>query len=79
MAKTVNTNYRIDLELVDSEDLVKMQTKLNQWITAGVLLKFDVQPIGSKMLFKVARLKDKPQEKAIAAPKSEAKEEDTPF
>lgn len=77
--KVVNSNYRIDLELVDAEDLVKMQTKLNQWITAGVLLKFDVQPIGNKMLFRVARLKDKPVEKAIAAPKADSKEEDCPF
>ena len=57
----VAQNIRIDLEKVDSnnsQDLMKMQTKLNQWITAGTLVKFDkdVLPDG-KVLFTICRLK----------------------
>ena len=57
----VAQNIRIDLEKIDSnnsQDLIKMQTKLNQWITAGTLVKFDkdVLPDG-KILFTICRLK----------------------
>jgi hypothetical protein len=61
MMNAVAQNIRIDLEKVDSnnsQDLMKMQTKLNQWITAGTLVKFDkdVLPDG-KILFTICRLK----------------------
>lgn len=57
----VANNVRIDLEKVDSKDskeLTKMQTKLNQWITAGTLVKFDkdILPDGF-ILFTICRLK----------------------
>ena len=57
----VAQNIRIDLEKIDSnnsQDLIKMQTKLNQWITAGTLVKFDkdILPDG-KILFTICRLK----------------------
>ena len=57
----VAQNVRIDLEKIDSnnsQDLIKMQTKLNQWITAGTLVKFDkdILPDG-KILFTICRLK----------------------
>jgi hypothetical protein len=54
----VNAKYRIDLELVGADDLVKMQTKLNQWITNQTLVKFDVSAVGDKMLFRVVRLRE---------------------
>lgn len=54
----VSAKYRIDLELVDAKDLVKMQTKLNQWITAQTLVKFETQPVGDKILFKVVRMRE---------------------
>ena len=61
MMNAVAQNIRIDLEKVDSNNsqaLMKMQTKLNQWITAGTLVKFDkdVLPDG-KILFTICRLK----------------------
>ena len=61
MMNAVAQNIRIDLEKVDSnnsQDLAKMQTKLNQWITAGTLVKFDkdILPDG-KILFTICRLK----------------------
>jgi uncharacterized protein (DUF2344 family) len=54
----VNAKYRIDLEMVGADDLVKMQTKLNQWITNQTLVKFDVSAVGDKMLFRVVRLRE---------------------
>jgi hypothetical protein len=57
----VSKSIRIDFEKVDSnngQDLIKMQTKLNQWITAGTLVKFDkdILPNGH-ILFTICRLK----------------------
>lgn len=60
MMNAVAQNIRIDLEKVhpNGQDLMKMQTKLNQWITAGTLVKFDkdILPDG-KILFTICRLK----------------------
>jgi hypothetical protein len=57
----VANNIRIDLEKVDSKDskeLMKMQTKLNQWITTGTLVKFDKDILpDSIILFTICRLK----------------------
>jgi len=57
----VANNVRIDLEKVDSKDskeLMKMQTKLNQWITTGTLVKFDKDILpDSIILFTICRLK----------------------
>ena len=57
----VAQNIRIDLEKVDSKDskeLMKMQTKLNQWITTGTLVKFDKDILpDSIILFTICRLK----------------------
>jgi len=57
----VASNIRIDLQKVDSSnsvELMKMQTKLNQWITTGSLVKFekDILPDGN-ILFTICRLK----------------------
>jgi len=51
---------RIDLELVDAnpEGLRVIQTKLNQWLTAGTLVKFESQPMGTQILFTIARRKE---------------------
>ena len=79
----VNKKYRIDLELVDAKGLTVMQTKLNQWITAQTLLKFDVTAIGDKMLFRVVRLREVEQATVptpAAAPAVTAKTDDNaPF
>lgn len=73
MIKPVNKAYRIDLELVNATDLVKIQTKLNQWITNGTLLKFDVTPVGDKMLFRIVRLREDISKPAAVS------EDDAPF
>jgi hypothetical protein len=52
-------NTRIDLFLVEAndKDLMAMQSKLNQWWTKNELVKFDIQDIGGKMLFRIVRRK----------------------
>lgn len=55
------SNYRVDLFFVkndNSQELTQMQTRLNQWITAGSLLKFDITACGDTFLFRVLRKKD---------------------
>jgi len=56
-----NANHRVDLFFVkndNSQELTQMQTRLNQWITAGSLLKFDITACGDTFLFRVCRKKD---------------------
>lgn len=50
---------RIDLILVESDqtEITKVQAQLNQWWTKGELIKFDVQSVGDKLLFRVIRKK----------------------
>lgn len=58
--KSVNTNVRIDLIKVSSTDekeLTKVQTKLNQWITTGTLVKYQIHTVGDFILFNVCRYK----------------------
>jgi hypothetical protein len=60
MMNAVAQNIRIDFEKVhpNGQDLMKMQTKLNQWITAGTLVKFDKDILPDGMiLFTICRLK----------------------
>lgn len=55
------SNHRVDLFFVkndNSQELTQMQTRLNQWITAGSLLKFDITACGDTLLFRVLRKKD---------------------
>jgi hypothetical protein len=53
--------YRVDIFSFlssDAGELTKMQTRLNQWITAGTLKKYDIHTAGDYIIFNVARLKD---------------------
>jgi len=51
----MRTDIKLVLELVSGtqSDLTKMQAKLNQWITTGLLVKFETQAMGDMMLFKI--------------------------
>ena len=54
--------YRIDLFSIlasDSKELIKMQTRLNQWLTAGTMKKYDVHTTGEYIVFNVCRTKEK--------------------
>ena len=52
--------YRVDIFSFlasDAGELTKMQTRLNQWVTAGTLKKYDIHTTGDYIIFNVARLK----------------------
>jgi hypothetical protein len=55
----VNSNYRIDIELVDADPtkLAQMQAKLNQWITKQELIKYQTSVVGNKIMFEIVRVK----------------------
>ena len=42
----------------DAEELVKMQTRLNQWLTAKSLVKYEIHTTGEYIIFNVCRKKD---------------------
>ena len=53
--------YRVDLFSIEasaSAELTKMQTKLNQWLTAGTLKKYKVHTTSTHIIFNVCRIKD---------------------
>jgi hypothetical protein len=56
-----NPNYRVDLLLVPStqKDLTAIQTKLNNWITTGSLVKYKQTPCNEGFLFEIIRTKEK--------------------
>lgn len=52
---------RVDLfsvALNNDKELTAMQTTLNQWITAGTLVKYQIHTTSTHALFNVCRLKD---------------------
>ena len=42
----------------DAKELVKMQTRLNQWMTKGSLKKYEIHTAGEYIIFNVCRLKE---------------------
>jgi hypothetical protein len=55
---TNRTDVRIDLEIIPSGSATKMQAKLNQWITKGELVKYEIHVLADdKLLFNICRLK----------------------
>ena len=53
--------YRIDLFTIlasDSEELMKMQVRLNQWLTKGILKKYQVHTTATHIIFNVCRKKE---------------------
>ena len=57
---SVNKNCRIDLIKVkstDDKELTKVQTKLNQWITTGILIKYQIHIAGDYIVFNICRFK----------------------
>lgn len=52
---------RVDLFTIhaaDHEETMKMQTKLNQWLTAGTLIKYEIHTAGEYIVFNVCRKKE---------------------
>lgn len=55
---------RVDLFTIhaaDHEEIMKMQTKLNQWLTAGTLIKYEIHTAGEYIVFNVCRKKEQGQ------------------
>ena len=42
----------------DAKELVKMQTRLNQWMTAKSLIKYEIHTAGEYIIFNVCRIKE---------------------
>lgn len=42
----------------DAVELTKMQTRLNQWLTAGTLKKYNIHTAGEYIIFNVCRNKE---------------------
>jgi hypothetical protein len=53
----MESKYRVDFYIVTPIELVKMQTRLNQWITAQTLVMYKTSIIGDDILFEVVRMK----------------------
>ena len=54
--------YRTDLFSFlasDSKELTKIQTRINQWLTAGTLKKYEIHTTATHVIFNVCRLKEK--------------------
>jgi hypothetical protein len=52
---------RIDIYSIavsDTAELTKMQTRLNQWMTAKTLKKYEIHTTGGYVIFNVCRIKE---------------------
>lgn len=52
---------RIDIytiAVIDKAELTKMQTRLNQWMTAGTLKKYEIHTTSEYVIFNVCRKKE---------------------
>lgn len=58
---TMNTNrtdVRVDIEIIPTGSATKMQAKLNQWITKGELIKYEIHVLDNdRILFNICRVK----------------------
>lgn len=54
-------NYKVLIESVmasDAEGLTKVQTKINQWITTGILRKYEIHTAGEYVVFNICKKKE---------------------
>jgi hypothetical protein len=55
------TMHRVDIFSFlasDASELTKMQTRLNQWMTAKSLVKYEIHTAGEYIIFNVCRKKE---------------------
>ncbi len=52
-------SYRVDIVVVDATqpELTKVQAQLNQWMTKGELIKYEIHTVGDKVIFNICRTK----------------------
>jgi hypothetical protein len=54
-------NYKVLIESVmasDAAGLTKVQTKINQWITTGILRKYEIHTAGEYVVFNICKKKE---------------------
>jgi hypothetical protein len=52
------TAYKVELEIVKPSDIKDMQKKINQWLTIGLLKKYEIFPVGDgTFLFNMCKVK----------------------
>jgi hypothetical protein len=59
--ETIHMKLRVDLYSFlasDAGELTKMQTRLNQWMTKGILKKYEIHTAGEYIVFNVCRVKE---------------------
>jgi hypothetical protein len=53
--------YRVDIYSFlasDAKEMMKMQARINQWITTGLKIKYEIHTAGEYIIFNVARNKE---------------------
>ena len=56
--------HRVDIFSIlaaDAAELTKMQTRLNQWLTNGSLVKYEIHTTSIRIIFNVCRKKEEGQ------------------
>ena len=52
--------YRVDIISIpveDQQELTKVQSKLNQWLTKGELKKYEIHTTSTHVVFNICRIK----------------------
>lgn len=56
----MKTDLKVVIEVVDANDVearTKVQAKINQWITKGVLKKYDMHTTATHIVFNICKVK----------------------
>ena len=54
-------NYRVDIMSVSCDDqkaITAIQQKINQWITIGLLIKYEMHTTATHIIFNICRKKE---------------------
>ena len=54
-------NYRVDIMSVSCDDqkaITAIQQKINQWITIGMLIKYEIHTTATHIVFNICRKKE---------------------
>lgn len=49
---------RVIIQAVSLDELPEMQKKINQWLTTGLLLKYQMHVVGDKIVFNICLKKE---------------------
>lgn len=55
------SKYQVVIESVpcsDSKEITKIQTKINQWKTIGILVKYELHTTATHIVFNICKLKE---------------------